>query len=77
MIARSGAAAGLPQTLRWTGGTVGTAVLVPLFSTPGRPATGSAAHRLVQGVDAAFAPGTAVAAASVLVAAPVKRDRRA
>ncbi|MDH6139618.1 EmrB/QacA subfamily drug resistance transporter [Kitasatospora sp. GP30] len=75
--ARSGAAAGLLQTLQWTGGTVGTAVLVSLFSNTSRHGTGSAAHRLVQGIDAAFVLGTAVAAAAVLVAALVIRHRKA
>ncbi|MFE9425526.1 MFS transporter [Kitasatospora sp. NPDC006697] len=75
--ARSGSAAGLLQTLQWTGGTIGTSVLVTVFSTAGRHAGGGPEHRLVHGMDAAFAVASGVAAAALLVALLVIRAPRA
>ncbi|GAA1236938.1 MFS transporter [Kitasatospora nipponensis] len=71
--AESGAAAGLLQTLQWTGGTVGLAVLVTVYGTAGRHGSGDPVHHLVRGLDAAFTGATAITVLALLVTVLVLR----
>ncbi|MGF1427710.1 MFS transporter [Kitasatospora sp. LaBMicrA B282] len=75
--ARSGAAAGLLQTLQWTGGTVGNAVLVALYGSGLRHGGGSPTHRQVHGLDLAFSGGAAITGLGLLVAVLLIRERGA
>ncbi|MFF1446666.1 MFS transporter [Streptomyces sp. NPDC058274] len=65
----AGAASGLLQTLQWLGGTLGLSVLVTVFGTATRHATGSPAAILTQGAARAFGVGSLIATAALLVAA--------
>lgn len=73
----AGAASGLLQTLQWLGGTLGLSILVTVFGTATRHATGSPAAVLTHGASRAFGAGTLIALAALLVAAFVIRGRRA
>ncbi|MGW7258051.1 MFS transporter [Streptomyces sp. NPDC054834] len=73
----AGAASGLLQTLQWLGGTLGLSVLVTVFGTATRHATGSPAALLTHGASRAFGTGALIALAALLVAAFMIRGRRA
>ncbi|MER6354044.1 MFS transporter [Streptomyces sp. NPDC001634] len=75
----AGAASGLLQTLQWLGGTLGLSVLVTVFGTATRHATGSPAEILTQGAAIAFGVGALIALTALLVSALVitGRDRAA
>ncbi|MFG3020206.1 MFS transporter [Streptomyces sp. NPDC048254] len=64
----AGAASGLLQTLQWLGGTLGLAVLVTVYGTVTRHATGTPAEILTHGASRAFGIGSLVAVAALLVA---------
>ncbi|MEU9241884.1 MFS transporter [Streptomyces sp. NPDC048385] len=64
----AGAASGLLQTLQWLGGTLGLAVLVTVYGTATRHATGTPAELLTHGAARAFGIGAVVAVAAWLVA---------
>ncbi|NKZ08004.1 MFS transporter [Actinomadura latina] len=66
----SGAASGVAQTMLWSGGSLGSAAMVTAY---GSAASG---HGGVPGMDAAFATGSAFAAAALAVAVLVLRVRR-
>ncbi|MFJ3771500.1 MFS transporter [Streptomyces sp. NPDC090075] len=72
----AGAAAGLMQTLQWLGGTLGLAVLVTVYGTATRHATGTPAQVLTHGAARAFGIGALVAAVAFLVAAFVITNPR-
>ncbi|MEV6763209.1 MFS transporter [Streptomyces sp. NPDC051105] len=65
----AGAASGLLQTLQWLGGTLGLAVLVTVYGTVTRHATGTPAEILTHGAARAFGIGALVAVAALLVTA--------
>ncbi|MFQ6144706.1 MFS transporter [Streptomyces seoulensis] len=65
----AGAASGLLQTLQWLGGTLGLSVLVTVFGTATRHATGAPSAVLVEGSARAFGVGALIALAALLVAA--------
>ncbi|WP_225836336.1 MFS transporter [Streptomyces sp. NK08204] len=71
----AGAASGLLQTLQWLGGTVGLSVLITVYGTATRHATGSPDTVLVHGAARAFGAGTLIALAALLVAASVISGR--
>ncbi|MFD3589036.1 MFS transporter [Streptomyces sp. NPDC058683] len=64
----AGAASGLLQTLQWLGGTLGLAVLVTVYGTVTRHATGTPAEILTHGASRAFGIGSLIAVAALLVA---------
>ncbi|WP_238847330.1 MFS transporter [Nocardia arthritidis] len=66
--ADAGAAGGALQTLQQTGAALGLAILVTVFGTAAKDATGSPEHVLVSGVTAAFAGAVGIAALAFLVA---------
>jgi EmrB/QacA subfamily drug resistance transporter len=66
---QSGAASGVAQTMLWSGGSLGSAVMVTVY---GSAASGQA----VDGMAAAFATGAVFAAGALLVALLVLRVRR-
>lgn len=72
---QSGAASGVAQTMLWTGGSLGSAVLVTVHGSavPDGAVPGGA---VVEGMTAAFAAGAVFAAAALLVALFVLRVRR-
>ncbi|MFF4830999.1 MFS transporter [Streptomyces sp. NPDC001315] len=72
----AGAASGLLQTLQWLGGTLGLSVLVTVFGTATRHATGSPAEILTEGAARAFGVGALIALAALLVSAFVITGRR-
>ncbi|KPI12908.1 major facilitator superfamily MFS_1 [Actinobacteria bacterium OK074] len=65
----AGSASGLLQTLQWLGGTLGLSVLVTVFGTATRHATGPGATVLVDGSARAFGVGALIALAALLVTA--------
>ncbi|MFJ2833384.1 MFS transporter [Streptomyces sp. NPDC087263] len=65
----AGAASGLLQTLQWLGGTLGLSVLVTVFGTATRHATGSPSAILTEGAARAFGVGSLIAVAALLVTA--------
>ncbi|MFK0169893.1 MFS transporter [Streptomyces sp. NPDC090306] len=67
----AGSASGLLQTLQWLGGTLGLAVLVTVYGTSARHATGSPEQILATGAAHAFGIGALVSLAALLVAALV------
>ncbi|MER5409618.1 MFS transporter [Streptomyces sp. NPDC002769] len=72
----AGAASGLLQTLQWLGGTLGLSVLVTVYGTATRHATGSPAAVLTEGAARAFGVGALIAVAALLVAALAITGRR-
>jgi MFS family permease len=72
----AGAASGLLQTLQWLGGTLGLSVLVTVFGTATRHATGSPSEILTEGAARAFGAGSLIALAALLVAAFVITGKR-
>ncbi|MBY8844687.1 MFS transporter [Streptomyces sp. SP2-10] len=73
----AGAASGLLQTLQWLGGTVGLSVLVTVYGTATRHATGSPDTVLTRGAAHAFAAGALLTLVGLLVTATVLTGRRA
>ncbi|MGW3038358.1 MFS transporter [Streptomyces sp. NPDC001178] len=65
----AGAASGLLQTLQWLGGTLGLSVLVTVFGTATRHASGTPAEILTEGSARAFGAGALIALAALLVSA--------
>jgi MFS family permease len=65
----AGAASGLLQTLQWLGGTLGLSILVTVFGTATRHATGSPSDILVHGSARAFGVGALIALTALLVSA--------
>ncbi|MER6420167.1 MFS transporter [Streptomyces sp. NPDC001137] len=65
----AGAASGLLQTLQWLGGTLGLSVLVTVFGTATRHASGTPAEILTEGSARAFGVGALIALAALLVSA--------
>ncbi len=72
----AGAASGLLQTLQWLGGTLGLSVLVTVYGTATRHATGSPSAILTEGASRAFGVGSLVAVTALLVVAVVITGRR-
>jgi EmrB/QacA subfamily drug resistance transporter len=72
--ADAGAAGGVLQTMQQTGATLGLAVLVTVFGTATRQATGSESQILVTGMDAAFGVSAVIAGLAVLVALTFRRS---
>lgn len=66
---QSGAASGVAQTMLWSGGSLGSAVMVTVYGS-------AASGRAVDGMAAAFATGAVFAAGALLVALLVLRVRR-
>ncbi|SFN61456.1 drug resistance transporter, EmrB/QacA subfamily [Actinomadura madurae] len=66
---QSGAASGVAQTMLWSGGSLGSAVMVTVHGS-------AASGHPVDGMGAAFATGAVFAAAALLVAVLVLRVRR-
>ncbi|WNM34343.1 MFS transporter [Streptomyces sp. Li-HN-5-11] len=71
----AGAASGLLQTLQWLGGTVGLSVLVTVYGTATRHATGAPDAVLTHGAAHAFGAGALIALAGLLVAATTLTGR--
>ncbi|MGW0627965.1 MFS transporter [Streptomyces sp. NPDC002758] len=72
----AGAASGLLQTLQWLGGTLGLSVLVTVFGTATRHASGTPAEILTHGASHAFGVGALIALAALLVSAFVIMGRK-
>jgi EmrB/QacA subfamily drug resistance transporter len=72
----AGAASGLLQTLQWLGGTLGLSVLVTVYGTATRHATGSPSEILVEGSARAFGVGALVAVTALIVCGAVIRGGR-
>ncbi|MCI3277174.1 MFS transporter [Streptomyces cylindrosporus] len=72
----AGAASGLLQTLQWLGGTLGLSVLVTVFGTVTRHASGTPAEVLTEGSARAFGVGALIAVTALLVCALVITGRR-
>jgi len=72
----AGAASGLLQTLQWLGGTLGLSVLVTVYGTADRHASGTPAEILTEGSARAFGVGALIALAALLVSAFVITGRK-
>ncbi|MFI9805428.1 MFS transporter [Streptomyces sp. NPDC052301] len=72
----AGAASGLLQALQWLGGTVGLSVLVTVYGTATRHATGSPDAVLTHGAADAFGVGALIALAALLVAGTALTGRK-
>ncbi|MFI7497028.1 MFS transporter [Streptomyces sp. NPDC049687] len=72
----AGAASGLLQTLQWLGGTLGLSVLVTVYGTATRDATGTPTDILTHGASRAFGTAALIALTALLVAAFAIRGRR-
>ncbi|MFE9437535.1 MFS transporter [Streptomyces sp. NPDC006602] len=72
----AGAASGLLQTLQWLGGTLGLSILVTVYGTATRHATGSPSEILTEGSARAFGVGALVALTALLVCALVITGRK-
>ncbi|MFI6566526.1 hypothetical protein [Streptomyces sp. NPDC050534] len=72
----AGAASGLLQTLQWLGGTLGLSVLVTVYGTAARHASGTPAEILTEGSARAFGVGALIALAALLVSAFVITGRK-
>ncbi|MEU1272258.1 MFS transporter [Streptomyces sp. NPDC005799] len=72
----AGAASGLLQTLQWLGGTLGLSVLVTVFGTATRHASGTPAEILTAGSARAFGAAALIAATALAVCATVIRTER-
>ncbi|MFI6213639.1 MFS transporter [Nocardia brasiliensis] len=73
----AGAAGGAMQTLQQTGSALGLAILVTVFGTAVRDASGSAHEVLVSGITTAFAAACGIAALTFLVALTFRSTRSA
>ncbi|MFF0458532.1 MFS transporter [Nocardia africana] len=71
----AGAAGGALQTLQQTGAALGLAVLVTVFGTAVRAASGSAVHVLVSGITTAFAAAAGIGVLTLLVASTFRSVR--
>ncbi|MCC3315574.1 MFS transporter [Nocardia africana] len=71
----AGAAGGALQTLQQTGAALGLAVLVTVFGTAVRAASGSAVHVLASGITTAFAAAAGIAVLTLLVASTFRSVR--
>ncbi|MFD6161777.1 MFS transporter [Nocardia sp. NPDC060256] len=71
----AGAAGGALQTLQQTGSALGLAILVTVFGTAARGASGSAQQVLVSGTTTAFAAAVGVAVLTFLVALTFRSNR--
>jgi EmrB/QacA subfamily drug resistance transporter len=71
----AGAAGGVLQTMQQTGATLGLAILVTVFGTATRHATGSAHQVMVTGMTTAFVASVIIAAVTFLVALTFRRAR--
>ncbi|PPJ11854.1 MFS transporter [Nocardia nova] len=71
----AGAAGGALQTLQQTGAALGLAVLVTVFGTAVRAASGSAVLVLVSGITTAFAAAAGIAVLTLLVASTFRSVR--
>jgi len=74
--ADAGAAGGALQTVQQIGGSLGLAILVTVFGTATRHATGSSHHVLLTGMTDAFAVSTLIASLSFLVALTFRTTRQ-
>lgn len=72
----AGAASGLLQTLQWLGGTLGLSILVTVYGTATRHATGSPSEILTEGAARAFGVGSLIALTALLVSAFVITDTK-
>ena len=72
----AGAASGLLQTLQWIGGTLGLSVLVTVYGTATRHATGTPAEILTHGASRAFGTAALIALVALLTSAFVIGGRR-
>ncbi|HJQ48078.1 MAG TPA: MFS transporter [Amycolatopsis sp.] len=73
--ADAGAAGGLLQTMQQTGATLGLAILVTVFGSVTRTATGSPHQILVSGMTSAFVASTIIATLTFLVALTFRKVR--
>ncbi|WP_237748262.1 MFS transporter [Nocardia brasiliensis] len=73
----AGAAGGAMQTLQQTGSALGLAILVTVFGTAVRDASGSAHEVLVSGITTAFAAACGIAALTFVVALIFRSTRSA
>jgi EmrB/QacA subfamily drug resistance transporter len=71
----AGAAGGALQTVQQTGGSLGLAILVTIFGTVTRHATGSPAHIMVTGMTDAFIASAIIASLAFTVALTFRRAR--
>ncbi|MDX3241016.1 MFS transporter [Streptomyces sp. ME18-1-4] len=71
----AGAASGLLQTLQWLGGTLGLSVLVTVYGTATRRASGTPAEILTHGAAHAFGAAALIALAALLTAVFAIRGR--
>jgi MFS family permease len=71
----AGAAGGVLQSMQQTGGTLGLAILVTVFGSATRNATGSAHQILVTGMTHAFIASAIIAALTFVVALTFRRAR--
>ncbi len=67
---QSGAASGVAQTMLWSGGSLGSAVMVTVYGSV------SSGRDIVHGMEAAFATGAGFAVAALVVAVLVLRVPR-
>ena len=65
--ADTGAASGLLQTTQWVGGSLGMSVLVAVFGTARRAASGTAQSIMADGIAGAFTTGAVFMAGALLV----------
>ncbi|HKN53677.1 MAG TPA: MFS transporter, partial [Amycolatopsis sp.] len=72
----AGAAGGVLQTMQQTGSTLGLAILITVFGEATRGATGSGPHIMVDGMNAAFAAATVIAALTFAVALTFRRQEQ-
>ncbi|MCT9080488.1 MFS transporter [Streptomyces fulvoviolaceus] len=72
----AGAASGLLQTLQWLGGTLGLSILVTVYGTATRHATGSPSDILTEGSARAFGVGALIALTALLVCGAVIKGNR-
>lgn len=72
----AGAAGGVLQTMQQTGATLGLAILVTIFGTATRHATGSPTTVLVTGMTHAFVGSAVIAALAFVVALTFRRVRQ-
>ncbi|MBB5912089.1 EmrB/QacA subfamily drug resistance transporter [Nocardia transvalensis] len=70
----AGAAGGALQTVQQTGGTLGLAILVTIFGTASRAASGTPHEVLVHGITAAFTGAVVIAALTFAVALTFRRN---
>ncbi|NIH82061.1 MFS transporter [Amycolatopsis viridis] len=70
----AGAAGGVMQTLQQTGSTLGLAILVTIFGTAGRAATGGPHEVMVSGMTAAFTGSIVIACLTFVVALTFRRE---